>query len=271
MAESRGRESLPLRWRLLRDPPAGAARNMAVDEALARCRAEGVGVLRIYRWARPSVSFGRNQSARRIYDPDAFGPLGADVVRRPTGGREVLHDRELTYSLVLPLRTPGGLREVYRLVNAALVEALASLGIGGATLAVPQGRTPSPDAGACFRQPAAGEVVVAGRKVAGSAQVRMGDTLLQHGSLLLAPSTLSLAALVRDALPAELAPEQEGITVEELSGGPVSFPRVAAAVAAALAGSLGGRWARDGLTSEESDRGRELEERYRSPEWIWRR
>ena len=271
MARSHDREPLPRRWRLLRDSPAGAARNMAVDEALARCRVEGEGVLRIYRWARPSLSFGRNQSARRIYDPEAFGPLGAEVVRRPTGGREVLHDRELTYSLILPLRTPGGLREVYRVVNGALVEALASLGVGGATLAAPEGRTPSPDAGACFREPAAGEVVVAGRKLAGSAQVRMGDTLLQHGSLLLAPSTLSLAALVRDALPPELAPEQEGITLAELTGAPISFPRVAAAVEAALAGSLGGQWARDGLTSAEADRGRELESRYRSPEWIWRR
>lgn len=268
---ARGHEAFPRRWRLLRDPPAGAARNMAVDEALARCREDGVGVLRIYRWARPSVSFGRNQSARRVYEPAAFRPLGAEVVRRPTGGREVLHDRELTYSLVLPLRTPGGLREVYHLVNRALAEALASVGVKGARLATPSTRTPSPDAGACFREPAAGEVEVGGRKVAGSAQVRMGDTLLQHGSLLLAPSSLSLGALVRDGLPFGTVPEQEGITVQELSGVPVAFPRMAAAVEAALAGTLGGKWSRDALTTMEEESAVGLEERYRSPEWIWRR
>lgn len=271
MPMARGREDFPRRWRLLRDPPAGAARNMAVDEALARSREEGVGVLRIYRWARPSLSFGRNQSARRVYEPTAFEPLGAEVVRRPTGGREVLHDRELTYSLILPLRTPGGLRKVYHLVNRALADALASLGVEGARLANPSGRTPSPDAGACFREPAAGEVEVGGRKVAGSAQVRMGDTLLQHGSLLLAAPSLSLGALVRDGISSQAAPEQEGVTVEELLGAPVAFPRIAAAVEAALAGALGGRWTRDALTPAEEERVRDLEERYRSQEWTWRR
>src|SRR5690606_669373 len=109
---------------------------------------------------------------------------------RPTGGREVLHDRELTYAVVVPLRAFGGLRALHRLVNGALVEALRSLGVA-ADLAPPDGRALRPDAGPCFGGPAEGEVTVGGRKLIGSAQVRVGGAVLQHGSLRLAPPSLS--------------------------------------------------------------------------------
>ncbi len=243
---------------------------MAVDEALARRRLEGEGTLRIYRWARPSLSLGRNQRARGTYDPMAFQSLGADVVRRPTGGREVLHDRELTYTLVLPLWTPGGLRGVYQMVNQALVQALRSLGVT-ATTAAGRGRTPPPDAGACFRVPAAGEVEVEGRKLAGSAQVRMGDTLLQHGSLLLGPASIRLSALAGEGQLDDETREQVGVTLAELMDSPVSFPAVAAAVEAAVAGSLGGRWRRDERRSDETRTAESLLEHYESWDWTWRR
>lgn len=275
------------RWRILRDPPASGAWNMAVDEALARLRREE-GVLRIYRWSRPTLSFGRNQEASGRYDPEAFRSLGADVVRRPTGGREVLHDRELTYSIILPLSGPGSLRATYRLVNSALLAALRSLGVNG-RMADRRGRTPSPDAGACFRQPAEGEIEVAGRKLVGSAQARVGSNLLQHGSLLLGPATLKLSALALPAghsgdargdrdvaragsgVQASDLPEQEGITLADLVSSPLSFPRVASAVEAALAGSLGGEWDRGTLHEEERELARELQEGYASREWTWRR
>ncbi len=244
---------------------------MAVDEAMARCRDPDEGTLRIYRWARPSLSFGRNQAVRGLYDPEAFEPLGAEVVRRATGGREVLHDRELTYSLVLPLRTPGGLREVYSLVNEALVSALRSLGVDGAGLARARGRTPSVDAGACFREPATGEVEVGGRKLVGSAQVRMGDTLLQHGSLLLGEPSIRLPSLAADERGPEDVADQEGITLQEVLETPVSFPRVAAAIEAALAAMVGGEWERSRLRSDEVERAGGLEEKYASREWVWRR
>ena len=243
---------------------------MAVDEALARRRPEGEGTLRIYRWSRPSLSLGRNQRARGAYDPMALRALGTDVVRRPTGGREVLHDRELTYTLVLPARSPGGLRGVYQMVNQALVEALRSLGVSAGT-AVARGRTPSPDAGACFQLPVAGEVEVKGRKLAGSAQVRLGETLLQHGSLLLGPASVRLSALTGEGRLDEGKREQEGVTLTELVDGPVSFPAVAAAVEAAVAGALGGRWRRDRRRPEEAETAESLLEHYKSWDWTWRR
>ena len=260
-------------WRILRDPPGNGAWNMAVDEALARAGRVGEGVLRIYRWSRPTLSLGRNQPALDRYDPLAARSLGVDVVRRPTGGREVLHDRELTYCVSVPMEGPGDLRSTYRLVNQALVAALASLGVP-ARLAAPEGPSPPPDAGACFRTPAAGEVEVEGRKLVGSAQARIGDRILQHGSLLLGASSVSLEAL-------RLPGGDDGrfresgspgfTTLDRLVPGPVAFTRVAAAVEAAMAGTMGGDWGRDELRGEERKVASRLLEQYQSSRWTWRR
>jgi lipoyl(octanoyl) transferase len=244
---------------------------MAVDEALARCRLEGEATLRIYRWTRPSLSFGRNQAAGGRYDPHALRSLGVEVVRRPTGGREVLHDRELTYAVVLPAGSPGGPRGIYHAVNAALLDALRALGVEG-EIASPRHRTPSPDAGACFGEPAAGEVTAAGRKLVGSAQVRMGKTLLQHGSLLLDRSSVELDALSTDgSRPPGLSPGG-ATTLRELLGRPVSFVDVASTVEAALAATFGGKWqVGDAPTPQELRAARELEAHYQDPSWTWRR
>jgi lipoate-protein ligase A len=268
---------------------------MAVDEALARCRAPGEATLRIYRWARPTLSFGRNQPARGRYD-EAVAPLiGAEVVRRPTGGREVLHDRELTYAVILPLRRLGGLREAYSEVNAGLVDALRSLGIP-AEAAPPRGRPPGPEAGACFAVAAPGEVTVAGRKLVGSAQARVEGSLLQHGSLLLGPPSLSLEAFRAPPTADAGGPEGDGVgsyglegavTLQEIlksrggegagpgrvdgAAGGVSFPVVAGAVESALAARFGGEWRRDDLRDEERAVARSLLLHYQSTSWTWRR
>jgi lipoate-protein ligase A len=268
---------------------------MAVDEALARCRAPGEGTLRIYRWARPTLSFGRNQPARGRYDESVAPLIGAEVVRRPTGGREVLHDRELTYAIILPLRRLGGLREAYAEVNAGLVDALRSLGVP-AEAAPRLGRPPGLEAGACFAVAAPGEVTVAGRKLVGSAQARVEGSLLQHGSLLLGPPSVSLEAF--RAPPTARAGEGPGdgvqrhglegaVTLQEVLGGEgakggnpgrvdgaagaVSFPLVAGAVESALAGRFGGEWRRDDLRDEERAVARSLLPHYQSTSWTWRR
>jgi lipoate-protein ligase A len=279
-----------LRWRILRDPPADGAANMAVDVALARAAGAGEATLRIYRWVRPTLSLGRNQPGRGHFDPMAAQGLGARIVRRPTGGREVLHDRELTYAAVFPVATFGGLRESYRLLNAALVEALRSLGVDAA-LGHPRGRTLSLGSGPCFDRPAAGEVAVGGRKIAGSAQRRFGNTILQHGSLLLAPPTVAISALRAPPTPDAEAPpastqrvpratvdvpdgepgESPPVTLSELVAGPVSFPRVAAAVEAAMAGTLGGKWSRGETSAAERVVAEELLSQYESAGWTWRR
>lgn len=245
---------------------------MAVDEGLARTLRSGEGVLRIYRWRQPTLSFGRNQSVRNRYDPDAFGPLGVGVVRRPTGGREVLHDRELTYAVVLPVDELGGVRALYRLVNEGLMDGLRSLDVA-AELADPAGRMASLESGACFLDPAGGEVQVGGRKIVGSAQRRFGPALLQHGSLLLGQPSVQLSALLDPAAAvADVSRvEHGGVGLAEVLGRPVSFGRVAAAVEAGLAGALGGSWARGELRADEDREARRLRGRYEAMGWTWSR
>lgn len=307
-----------LRWEVLRTPPASGAWNMALDEALARERKGDAAFLRLYRWARPTLSFGRNQDPRSRYDPHALHSLGVEAVRRPTGGREVLHDRELTYAVVAPFAGPGSLRGLYRQVNEALLAALEALGVPDPALAQsgpevrpasragspsdpdpalsptsrssadprspasrptgggdPGARTLHPDAGACFGVPAPGEVVAGGGKIVGSAQRRLGNSLLQHGSLLLAPASVSLAALqLPGQRPGHLlgreAPEEGGITLTHLLGQLPPFETLSSTVEAALAGAFGGSWARAPAPSHRVlDRARHLEAGYADPETVW--
>src|SRR5688500_13675445 len=106
------------RWRTLVSPPAGGAANMAVDDALLdRAREAGECVLRLYEWSRPTLSLGRNQTARGHYDLDRARELDVGFVRRQTGGRAVLHHREITYSVTGPAAVLGSLRESYARVN----------------------------------------------------------------------------------------------------------------------------------------------------------
>src|SRR5439155_15677346 len=99
-------------WRLFHSAPAGGADNMALDEALmSYARDTGHWVLRVYSWSTPTLSLGRNQAARGGYDLSRLAEQGIAVVRRPTGGRAILHDREVTYSVAGPVDDAGDLRE----------------------------------------------------------------------------------------------------------------------------------------------------------------
>lgn len=189
------------RWRLLVSAAADGATNMAVDHALLE-RAAGTdeAVLRIYTWERPTLSLGMHERAR--LDPEAAAAAGVDVVRRPTGGRALLHHREVTYSVTAPTRG-GSLNESYHAINAILLDALARLGVA-ASEAERAGRPLRPDGAACFAEPNVGELVVQGRKLVGSAQRRDEHAFLQHGSILLANDQAMVAALrgATDTLPA---------------------------------------------------------------------
>ena len=185
-------------WRFIVTPPADGAENMALDEALMeRARVTGEWVVRVYSWRTPTISLGRNQTARDRYDLARIRELGLDIVRRPTGGRAILHHREITYSVTGPVAEAGGLRHSYDRINLLLAEALRALGADVA-IAAPSKRGVSPGMSPCFDEPAAGELTLDGRKLAGSAQWRADGALLQHGSILIEDdqsllSTLALA------------------------------------------------------------------------------
>ena len=128
---------------------------MALDEALMeRATTSGEWVMRVYSWKTPTISLGRNQSARGRYDLDRIAELGFGVVRRPTGGRAILHHREITYSVTAPSENAGDLRQSYDRINLLLLETLESLGVH-ASVASPETRASSPGMSPCFDAPAA--------------------------------------------------------------------------------------------------------------------
>ncbi len=164
---------------------------MARDLALLRRAAvTGRAVLRLYAWERPTVSFGRHEAVRGVWDVHAMGAAGLDVVRRPTGGRALLHTHDVTYSVSLPLGAGVPWRNVYDAINALLIKALQSL---GAPARLSNRRTVvSPDGALCFTDPAEGEIMLGDSKIAGSAVWRADGGYLQHGSILLRNEQSSL-------------------------------------------------------------------------------
>ncbi len=251
-----------LDWFLwLDDLPRPGFLNMAIDCALlALAESDGAGFLRVYRWAPACISFGRHEPAARRYDRDRIEALGVDTVRRPTGGRAVWHDAELTYALAAPTGAMGDLRESSDRIHMLLCDALALLGIEGVRAPAPA-RAAAPGAGPCFGHSAGGEVLVGGRKVAGSAQLRTHTALLQHGSLLLGPGQHCLAAVMSDPPASEPASENP-------LGRPVSFDDAAEAVAHAAR-----RWTGQWRPVQRGEPILELAaahaDRFRSPAWTW--
>ena len=185
-------------WSLWIDIARPGWANMAIDQTLLERAAAGERWLRLYGWNPFCLSFGRNEPATRRYDADRIERLGLDVVRRPTGGRAVWHGCELTYTVACPVEL-ATLRESYLEIHRMLRDALRSLGVP-AELA-PSRRAAGVGAGACFAQPAGGEIMVEGRKVIGSAQLRENGALLQHGSILLGDDQRMVGAVTRGAVP----------------------------------------------------------------------
>jgi lipoate-protein ligase A len=158
---------------------------MARDVALMdRARKTGEIVFSVYGWTRKTLSLGRNQRAKGCYDLGRMHEMGVDLVRRPTGGRALLHHREVTYSVTAPLDQGDSLRDAYQRINRILLSGLQQLGVQ-ASVADPPGRAAMPTDSPCFATPVRGELISDGRKLVGSAQWRDRASLLQHGSILI--------------------------------------------------------------------------------------
>ncbi len=239
-----------------------AAGQMAIDHAmLDESQHSGATLVRIYRWERDTVSFGANESAQRSWNRAEFEARHLPVVRRPTGGRAVWHAAaDLTYAVAAPQAAFGGLKPAYQRLHALLADALARFDLAVALAATP-GQLPGLAPGACFSSAAGGEVLVAGRKTIGSAQLASGAHFLQHGAIALADRTALLAplALAGTAPPAITAdvPLPDADRVEE-------------AIAEAWQ-AAGATMASHQLASAVIARAAALEARYADPEWTWRR
>ena len=181
-------------WKHIVSAPNLGAYNMAVDEELlARAQAgEDRPVLRFYAWQPPAVSLGRFQKSETAVNVEACKRLGFDIVRRITGGRAVLHNKELTYSIIArtdnPL-FPGNVLGTYKVIAAGLLAGLRNLGIPAEIVSRGGRHADRVDKNAkdaaCFSSPSWYEILVQGRKIVGSAQRRVSGAFLQHGSILM--------------------------------------------------------------------------------------
>lgn len=256
-----------LPWRVLVSEPLTGVENMALDEALMeRARRTGEAVLRVYSWLRPTLSLGRNQWAAGHYDVARAAAVGVDIVRRPTGGRAVLHHHEVTYSVTAPAASMGTLRESYRCLNRLVLDALQRLG-ASAEEAQASTPTPAPGIAPCFDTPVQGEITAVGRKLVGSAQFRERDAVLQHGSILVENDQWLATSLLIDPAP----PSPPVATLRALLGRSPAVHEVADALVAALrdaGGETPSPLNMDILLDEDAARARA---RYEDPSWTWRR
>jgi len=220
-------------WLLLDDGGADGAWNMAVDEALldgwAAGPADAPPLLRLYGWSPAALSLGRAQPARASHDAAVLRERGVGLVRRPTGGLAVLHDREVTYAVVARSdrgRLAGGVVETYRRIAGAIVAGLRELGVD-ATAVEPR-QTERTGGPSCFAATSAWELAAHGRKLVGSAQLRRRGAMLQHGSIPLRLDERELGAALGGAAPGRFTD-----LAAELGGEPRP-----AAVRAALVGGF---------------------------------
>lgn len=258
-------------WRLIvEDAPRSGAANMAVDQAIAEACAAGTSLptVRFYRWKPPTVSLGRLQPISDI-DEARTTALGYEIVRRPTGGRAILHTDEFTYSVAAAMQHPlmrGGVMDAYLRISNALLAGLRQLG-APADKAPGDVRVSADVSAVCFEVPSAYEITVGSRKLMGSAQSRRAGYVLQHGSLPLVGDITRLidvlalpaeeAAALRTELKARACTLAQALNVDDASE-IATFDRAVAAMQHGFAEVLQMNFQPGGLTPAEVRRSAEL-------------
>jgi len=268
-------------WRFLHTGKGPPALNMAIDEAIMLAHAQGLvpPTVRFYGWDPPTLSIGYFQRVEKEVDIQRLRQRGLGFVRRPTGGRAVLHDQELTYSVVVaehhPLMPPSVV-ESYRVISNGLVEGFRRLGLAARMVPLNGQRKPTAiGSAACFDSPSWYELVVEGKKIAGSAQWRQKGVLLQHGSILQELDVDLLLEVLR--FPSEAARAAMRATLLEKAvpihwlRPPLSWAEMVEAFVAGFEQGLGIRLVEGELTAEEKRLAEQLARRYASDEWNFRR
>lgn len=244
--------------RLIISPPDRGSANMAIDDALlANASPEQGPTLRFYRWCEPTLSLGYFQpiACRHGHTASEVLPL----VRRASGGGAIIHDRELTYSLILPLVNKSdrsAALDIYRAVHGAFIDALAQWGISAQRFGETGQDAKTAEPFLCFQRRNGEDLVISGYKVLGSAQRRGPSGVLQHGSLLLAAS--------------EAAPELPGIL--ELTSRTIDVDSLIGQLSVKLAAVCGVGWSLGDVSIGELSSSKAiLKEKFSSVQWTAKR
>ncbi|MEI2666581.1 MULTISPECIES: biotin/lipoate A/B protein ligase family protein [Rossellomorea] len=273
-------------WRFIDSGNCSPSYNMALDEALLDWHSEGKipPTIRFYGWDPATLSVGYFQKVEKEINLDAVKEHGLGFVRRPTGGRGVLHEHELTYSVIVSEEHPEMPRtvtEAYRVISEGILKGFQGLGLE-AYFAVPRTAEEreglkNPRSAVCFDAPSWYELVVEGRKVAGSAQTRQKGVILQHGSILLDLDEDKLFSLfnypsdrVKERM--QRAFKSKAVAMNEISSVPVTMDMAKEAFKKGFEEGLNIHLEPYELSEEETQYVVDLaESRYESDEWNFKR
>ena len=271
----------PEGWRLILSKPLSGAENMALDEAILEAVGAGdsAPTLRLYAWNPPCLSLGFAQAITDV-DQKRLSEQGWDIVRRPTGGRAILHTDELTYSILAPADHPhlkGDVLSSYRYLSTGLIKGLELMGV---ETEVQPSKHPTKadniDDPVCFVASSAYEITHGGKKLLGSAQTRRKNSILQHGTLPLTGDIARICTvLVYVDEPARRQAARQVLeratTLEHASTRIVSWDEAARAMVDGFASALGIEFTETPATSAELRRAEVLaSERYQNPAWTER-
>lgn len=259
--------------------------NMAMDEALLNfvSRGEIDPVVRFYTWNPATLSVGYFQRLKKEIDIDKVNEKGFGLVRRQTGGRGVLHDKELTYSVIVSEEhpnMPSTVTEAYRVISEGLLEGFKLLGFE-AYFAIPRSKEEreklkQPRSAVCFDAPSWYELVVEGRKIAGSAQTRQKGVILQHGSLLQdvnVDDLFDMFIFKNDRLKDKMkkAFVDKAVAINDISDRHISIEEMEKAFEEGFKKGLNIEFKPLTLSDEQIKEVKELEEKYRSDEWLYKK
>jgi lipoyl(octanoyl) transferase len=255
--------------------------NMALDEALMKWHRQGdiPPVLRFYGWQPAGLSVGYFQKVKGKIDLEGVQKHGYELVRRQTGGRAVLHDNELTYSVIVSEDHPDmpeSVKEAYLVISKGLLEGFTNLGIQ-AEFAVPEGKLDVEGSAVCFEEPSWYELIVGGKKAAGSAQTRKRGIILQHGSIPIDVDDVKLFDMFiykneRIKERARKAFGNKAVAINQIVESPVSFDETKNAFKKGFENGLNIQLEPFKLSKEQwSEVERIAAERYQNDEWNYSR
>lgn len=255
-------------------PPADGARHMALDHSLLEKAASPrfQPTMRLYRWSPPAISIGRFQPISDI-DRRACSGKGIEVVRRPTGGKCILHLDDFTYALILPagFEVPDKVVDAYAMLCRGILAGLRGMGLEAA-IQSRKGEDYARGGGACFAMSTEADLEYNGRKICGSAQLRRGGALLQHGSILLRDRSDLLFELLdfesEEQMASALRDYRLRCTSLEEAGCLLGWDEVSGRFLDGFRSAFGVEIQRGELTREEKAACLKLERAYRSKEWL---
>lgn len=259
--------------------------NMAMDEALLNfvSRGEIDPVIRFYTWNPATLSIGYFQRLQKEIDIDKVKEKGYGLVRRQTGGRGVLHDKELTYSVIVPEshpNMPSTVTEAYKIISQGLLEGFKNLGFE-TYFAIPRSKEErdklkQPRSSVCFDAPSWYELVVEGRKIAGSAQTRQKGVILQHGSILQdidIDDLFDMFKFKNERLKAKMKENfvQKAVAINDISNQHITLNEMENAFEAGFKKGLNIDFKPLELTEKQLEEVQVLEDKYRSEAWMYRK